>query len=91
MSLLHQVAPSPPAAHRTMAACELSVVIKALNEERNIERTLACALAAVAGRDAEVILADSLSTDRTVALASAYPVKVVQLEEPGDRGCGHAG
>lgn len=70
------------------APCELSVVIKALNEESNIERTLRCALAAIEGRNAEVILADSLSNDRTVAIASTLPVRIVQLMHAADRSCG---
>lgn len=68
--------------------CEISIIIKALNEERNIAHTLQCALAAVAGRDAEVILADSLSTDRTVEIAQAFPIRIVQLAQTRDRGCG---
>lgn len=70
------------------APCEISVVIKTLNEERNIERTLRCALAAIAGRDAEVIVADSLSSDSTVEIARAFPVRIVQLANAADRGCG---
>ncbi len=66
----------------------LSIVIKALNEERNIERTLRSAVAAVQGLDGEVILADSLSTDRTVAIAAGFPVMVAQLTNPADRCCG---
>lgn len=68
--------------------CELSVVIKALNEERNIERTLTSAVAAVQGLDAEVILADSLSTDGTVRIAERFPVAVAQLQHAHDRCCG---
>lgn len=68
--------------------CELSVVVKALNEERNIERTLRYVLAAIEGRDAEVILADSLSSDRTVEIARGLPVRIVQLAHAADRGCG---
>lgn len=75
-------------ASATEAGCELSVIVKALNEEHNIERTLQCALVAVAGRDAEVILADSLSTDRTVDRARRFPVRIVQLARAEDRGCG---
>jgi len=68
--------------------CEVSVIIKALNEEGNIARTLQFALAAVAGRNAEVILADSLSTDRTVEIARTFPIQIVQLSKSADRGCG---
>ncbi|HEX2011721.1 MAG TPA: glycosyltransferase [Roseateles sp.] len=67
---------------------QLSIVIKALNEERNIERTLRSAVAAVQELDGEVILADSLSTDRTVRIAEGFPVAVAQLTNPADRCCG---
>lgn len=66
----------------------VSVVIKALNEEANIARTLRSAVAAVQGLEAEVILADSLSTDRTVQIAESFPVKVVQLQHGHERCCG---
>lgn len=66
----------------------LSIVIKALNEERNIARTLRSALNAAAGLEAEVILADSKSTDRTVDIARNFPVTVVQLENAHERSCG---
>jgi GT2 family glycosyltransferase len=71
-------------------APHVSVIIKALNEEKNIERAIVSALGAVGaiGGDGEVILADSLSTDRTVEVASGYPVRVVQLADPAHRSCG---
>lgn len=69
----------------------VSIVIKALNEERHIaaaiESALA-ALAALAGIDGEVILADSASTDRTVEIAANYPIKIVRLSRIEDRSCG---
>ncbi|PTD98121.1 glycosyltransferase [Pseudothauera lacus] len=68
---------------------KVSVIIKALNEERNIARAIESALAAIAEvGSGEVILADSLSTDRTVELARQYPVRIVQLTDPADRCCG---
>lgn len=67
---------------------ELSIVIKALNEERNIERTLRSVFAATEGLDVEVILADSQSTDATVKIAHRFPVTVVQLKNERDRSCG---
>ena len=66
----------------------VSVIIKALNEERHIAAAIESALAAVEGIDAEVIVADSASTDRTVEISSRYPVKIVQLARPDERGCG---
>jgi len=66
----------------------VSVIIKALNEERGIARAIESALQAVAKIGGEVILADSLSTDRTVEIASRYPIRIVQLESVADRSCG---
>lgn len=69
---------------------KLSILIKTYNEERNIARCLDAVFKAIEGIEepVEVIVADSLSSDGTVALASAYPVKVVQLLHTADRGCG---
>lgn len=69
----------------------LSVIIKTFNEETNIGHTLAAALHATHHFDAEIIVADSLSSDRTVGEASRYPVRIVQLEDASDRGCGTGG
>lgn len=66
----------------------VSIVIKALNEQANVERVLRSAIAAAAAVDGEVILADSLSTDNTVEIAKKYPVKIVQLTNPDERSCG---
>jgi glycosyltransferase involved in cell wall biosynthesis len=66
----------------------ISIVIKALNEEHRIAAAMESALAALAGRDGEVILADSASTDRTVEIACRYPIKIVQLGRVEDRSCG---
>lgn len=68
----------------------VSVIIKALNEERRIAACIESALQATAGLPAEIILVDSLSDDRTVAIASAYPVRIVQFARREDRGCGAA-
>ncbi|BFM05569.1 glycosyltransferase [Halioxenophilus aromaticivorans] len=69
---------------------KVSVIIKALNEEANIERSIQSALHAVSKipGGGEVILADSLSTDQTVALAQQHPVVIAQLKNPRDRSCG---
>lgn len=66
----------------------VSVIIKALNEEAKIAATIESALAAVAALNGEVILADSLSTDRTVEIAQRYPIKIAQLTRAEDRSCG---
>lgn len=68
----------------------VSVVIKALNEEELIARCIESVLVATEGVTAEIIVADSLSTDKTVEIASRYPVKIVQLENIKDRGAGAA-
>lgn len=78
------------AATNTMPSspCRVSVVVKALNEERNIRMSIESALAALAPVGGEVILADSCSTDRTVAIASEYPITIVQLAHAHERCCG---
>ena len=70
---------------------KVSVIIKALNEEHKIASTIESALRAISAVGGEVILADSLSTDRTIAIASQYPIKIVQLSNPGERCCGIGG
>ncbi len=69
---------------------ELSVVVKALNEEAKIEACLKSVLDEVNTLpfDCEVLLADSLSNDGTVDRASRYPIRVVQMLEASHRGCG---
>ncbi|QRX82862.1 glycosyltransferase family 2 protein [Glaciimonas sp. PAMC28666] len=66
----------------------LAVIIKALNEERHIARAIESAIAAVSSYSGQVILADSGSTDGTIAIASGYPIKIVQLEDTSERSCG---
>lgn len=68
--------------------CRVSVVIKALNEQDNICAAIESCLVAVAEVGGEVVLADSHSTDRTVELASRYPIRIVQLANPDERCCG---
>jgi glycosyltransferase involved in cell wall biosynthesis len=72
----------------TRAACRVSIIIKALNEEQRVVAAVESALAAVQTVGGEVVLADSCSSDRTVALASAYPIRIVQLAHPNERCCG---
>ena len=76
--------PSFPSPER----CHVSIVIKAFNEEKNICAAIESSLAAVAEVGGEVILADSNSTDRTVELASRYPIRIVQLVHANERCCG---
>lgn len=56
----------------------LSVIIPAINEARQIARTLAAA----SSPDAEIIVSDGGSTDRTVNIASSFGARIV----PGKRG-----
>jgi len=72
------------------AAIRVSILIKALNEERKIERCLQAAVREAEAAHGEVILADSLSTDRTIAIAARLPVRIVQLLDENDRSCGAA-
>jgi glycosyltransferase involved in cell wall biosynthesis len=67
---------------------KITIGIKALNEERHIEACLASALVAVAPFGGEVILADSGSTDRTIAIARTFPIRILQLARPEERSCG---
>lgn len=69
-------------------AARVTVVIKALNEEARIGLAIESSLRAVQHLGGEVVLADSCSTDRTVEIASAYPIRIVQLAHASDRCCG---
>ncbi|MGA7802531.1 MAG: glycosyltransferase family A protein [Gammaproteobacteria bacterium] len=66
----------------------VSIVIKAYNEDNNIGRTLESVLRATKDMDAEIILADSHSSDRTIEVACRYPITIVQLQNPAERRCG---
>ncbi len=75
-------------AERPEPPLSVSIVIKTLNEEKRIAATVEHALAALGGIQGEVIVADSGSSDRTVAIASGYPVLVVQIAPPALPSCG---
>lgn len=82
---------SAKACEGAMTAGLVSVVIKTLNEEKKIARAIESALAAADELhpwQLEVVVADSCSTDRTVAIAGRYSVRVVQLARAEERGCG---
>jgi glycosyltransferase involved in cell wall biosynthesis len=66
----------------------LSIIIKTLNEEKNIEKCLDSVLIATKNIKTEIILVDSLSTDKTLDKARQYQIKIVQLENANDRSCG---
>ena len=83
------VAPHPAlSGKRGARPCQVSIIIKALNEEECIAVALESALRVVNVVGGEVILADSCSTDRTVEIARGYPVRIVQLAHPDERCCG---
>jgi len=67
---------------------KLTIGVKALNEERRIAEALTSALRAAEPFGGEVVLADSGSTDKTLEIASALPVRIVQLADPSERSCG---
>ncbi len=74
-----------------LPAGPVSIVIKALNEEAQIEASVRSALQALNrldGSAGEVVLSDSRSTDATIARASAYPIRIVQLAQAAERRCG---
>lgn len=66
----------------------VSIGIKALNEETHIAAAIESALVAVAPFGGEVILADSGSSDATLAIAARYPIRIVQLADLDERCCG---
>jgi rhamnosyltransferase len=56
-----------------------SIVIRACNEEKHISQLLE-GIALQSLQDLEIILVDSGSTDRTLEIASHYPVQVLQIQ-----------
>lgn len=71
-----------------MSSVRVSIIIKSLNEQDHIAACIESAIAALEGHDGDVILADSGSTDRTIEIASRYPIRVVQIANPSERSCG---
>lgn len=71
-----------------LGSIELSVIIKTLNEGANIERTIGAVRAAAAAHSHEIIVADSLSDDDTVARALTAGARTIQLTETAHRSCG---
>lgn len=66
----------------------VTIAIKAFNEQEHIAAALESALRVAERLGGSVVLADSASTDRTVEIASAYPVRILQLAAPAERSCG---
>ena len=88
-------APSLASENRGTGAVDLSVLFVTRNEEKRIEACIRSAMDAVdearrAGviRSAEFLLVDSASTDRTVEIASRFPVEIVSLEPHWPLSCG---
>lgn len=69
-------------------AVTISIVVKALNEERRIAACIESALAGLGALSGEVILADSGSTDDTIRIAARYPIRIVRLADTAQRRCG---
>ena len=69
---------------------EITVIVKALNEEQRIGACLRAAVLALQGLDAELLVVDSVSTDRTVDIARGFPVRIVQFDDVAQRNCGAA-
>ena len=70
------------------ARLAVSIIIKTLNEEKRIAATIESALAALGRVPGEVVIADSGSSDRTVEIASRYPVVIAQIVPPARPSCG---
>ncbi|MDQ1183363.1 glycosyltransferase family 2 protein [Agrobacterium larrymoorei] len=70
---------------------KLSVILKTLNEENRIGAAIESvidALKAVPDIESEIIVADSGSKDRTIEIASRYPVIIAQIQAPAKASCG---
>lgn len=76
---------------KSKSTIQVSVIIKTLNEEKNIRNTIQSAMDALNDLNGEIILADSFSTDRTVEIASEYPIRVVRLKNSSEKCCGIGG
>ncbi len=75
-------------AEDAVAKIDVSVIIKTFNEEAHIARAIESAFASLSVLKAEVIIADSHSTDQTINVAKVYPVKLVKLLAENQRSCG---
>lgn len=73
-----------------LQAVDVSVIVKALNEERNIGRCLDSVMRETRNMLAEIVLVDSLSTDQTVTIAQHYPITIARFLDPRERGPGAA-
>jgi glycosyltransferase involved in cell wall biosynthesis len=62
---------------------EISVIIPALNEEKNIEKCLKAVRAQVSHLDYDLVVSDGGSKDRTVEICEKYADKVVSTKQRG--------
>lgn len=67
---------------------KLSIVIKSYNEQNNIRACVNSVILAAKNLESEIVLVDSLSTDRTVSIAKQFPIRILQLAKPSQRTCG---
>lgn len=73
---------------------DISIIVKAWNEEAHIHTCLSSVLTALRnlpGRRCEVILVDSHSTDATVRIARRFPVTILRPKVPDPGRCGLPG
>lgn len=68
----------------------ISFIIKTFNEEENIGQCIESIIRCTEDMDSEIIVADSLSSDKTVEIADRHSVRIVQLRYGDDRCCGIA-
>jgi hypothetical protein len=87
VKLLHEIDASVQSVTAT-GPLKLTVGVKALNEEEHIGSCLASALSVVRRYGGQVVLADSGSTDATVAIARQVDVRILQLADAADSSCG---
>jgi glycosyltransferase involved in cell wall biosynthesis len=67
---------------------KISIILKTLNEEKRIAAAIESVIAALGGLEGEIIIADSGSRDKTVEIASRYPVIIAQIQAPAKPSCG---
>lgn len=65
----------------------VTVIIKAYNEEETISNSIKSAIDGVKSAHGEVILVDSLSTDKTINIAKTFPIKILQIKDTNARNC----
>ena len=67
---------------QTQIMCTVSVIVIGRNKAQRIERCLRSVFASLHSRDdCEVIYVDSASEDDTVAIASRFPIRILQLRQ----------